>query len=377
MKFAASLLCVCACLAADGPWRIARFDGASAHLADDLRAAAIDHLWAPPGTEPPGLPGITIIREKAQGLADLRPGSGRGPVVLTGGAWPGLRSSIVLDQQKDVGFAAATAEPWITENGWILLCSRGIVPEAQPVLAYDPPRDTLPKIGANALAVAEAAVFGGSYAIAASALAEGSTPRARADRRRTIAQLKFVESHAGWFSGLHYASVAVVADNPGPPAEVMNLLVRRNLPFQAFTRERWPAERPAVLVLVGQTALRAEDRARLDTWRAAGTVVFERGSPPNPSEFAAEVRQVLGDRRPFRLTNGQQVIALLTAGRERVLHLLNYGIDPIQDLRVQLANAATRARLFSPDEPDGKSLDIRQGEVTIPEMGSYCAVLFE
>jgi hypothetical protein len=41
----------------------------------------------------------------------------------------------VLEQQKDVGFAAATAEPWITENDWMLLCARGLAPDAQPVLA--------------------------------------------------------------------------------------------------------------------------------------------------------------------------------------------------------------------------------------------------
>ena len=54
----------------------------------------------------------------------------------------------------------------------------------------------------------------------------------------------------------------------------------------------------------------------------AGTAVFELGSPPDPSSFAAEVRGILGDHRPFRLTNAQQVIASLNSGSERVLHLL-------------------------------------------------------
>jgi hypothetical protein len=245
------------------------------------------------------------------------------------------------------------------------------------VLAYDRPKDLVPRIGAHALAVAEAAVFGGSYAIAASALAEGDTPRSGADRRRTLAQLQFVASHPTWFSGSHDAPVAVLADQLDPAAEVMNLLVRRNLPFQVFSRDRWPAERPAVLVLVGQAPLRGEERMKVDAWRSAGTTVFEQKAAPDPSNFAAEVRQALGDRRPFRLANAQQVIGLLTSGRERVLHLLNYGIDPIQDVRVQLAKPSARAHLFSPEEPNGKPLEIRQGEIAVPEIGAYCAILLD
>jgi hypothetical protein len=93
----------------------------------------------------------------------------------------------VLDQQKDIGFAAATAEPWITENGWMLLCARGIAPDAQLVLAYDPPQDAMHKIGVYARAIAEAAVFGGSYAVPSTALRNDGAARARADWRRTIA----------------------------------------------------------------------------------------------------------------------------------------------------------------------------------------------
>jgi hypothetical protein len=374
MRIAAGLLCLCT-LAAGAPLRIARFDGPSAHLAADLNAVSIDHLWAPPGAESFALPGIQIVRATPIKLREMS--AGGNPVVLTGGQWPGLRSTIVLDQQKDIGFAAPTAEPWITENGWMLLCARGIAPEAQLVLAYDPPKDAMHKIGAYALAIAEAAVFGGSYAVPSTALRNDGAARARADCRRTIAQLKFIADRPAWFSGAHDAPVAVLADNSQPPTETMNLLVRRNLPFQAITRKRWPAERPAVLVLIGQPRLQPAERDKVNAWRSAGTAVRELSSPPDPSNFAAEVRGILGDRRPFRLTNAQQVIGFLTAGGDRVLHLLNYGIDPIQDVRVQLSQPPARATLFSPEEPAGKPLEIRQGEVSIPEMGAYCAVRFE
>jgi hypothetical protein len=94
----------------------------------------------------------------------------------------------------------------------------------------------------------------------------------------------------------------------------------------------------------------------------------------DPSDFAAQVRTALGDHRPFRLTNGQQVIGALTGSPERVLHLLNYGIDPIQDVRVQLADPPARATLFAPGE-EPRVLEIHQGEIAVPEMGTYCALL--
>jgi hypothetical protein len=112
----------------------------------------------------------------------------------------------------------------------MLLYARGCAPDKGVVLAYDPPKDALLKIGANALAIAEAAAFGGSFAVPAAVLAEHASARARADRRRAIAQLKFIADHPGWFSGENEATVGVLAAELAPVREVMNLLVRRNLP---------------------------------------------------------------------------------------------------------------------------------------------------
>ena len=130
-------------------------------------------------------------------------------------------------------------------------------------------------------------------------------------------------------------------------------------------------------MLIGQPPLSAAEQNQVVAWRSAGTAILERKSAPDPSAFAAEVRGALGVRRPFRLTNAQEVIATLSTGTQRVLRVLNYGIDPIQDLRVQLAQAPSRATLFTPDKATGAPLEIRQGEITIPEMGVSCAILLE
>jgi hypothetical protein len=351
---------------------VALYESDGPRLLEDLREAHVDHLLVRPGHEPPD--SLKRALESA-GIAILRarPDS----VVIEDGLWPGLRANIVSDQQRDIGFAAATAEPWVNENGWALLHAHSVAPDKRTILTYNPPKDLALKIGANALAIAEAAVFGGSYAVPASALAESATVRGRADRRRTIAQLKFIVDHPEWFSGDVEATVAVLADTLAPVREVMNLLVRRNLPFRAFTRDHWPMDRPAALVLVGQPPLSASEKAEVLAWRSAGTAILERTSVSDPSAFAAEVRSALGDRRPFRLTNAQEVIAVLSVGKQRVLHLLNYGIDPIQGVGVQLAQQPSRATLFAPEKPAGVALEIHQGEILIPELGVSCAILLE
>jgi hypothetical protein len=79
------------------------------------------------------------------------------------------------------------------------------------------------------------------------------------------------------------------------------------------------------------------------------------------------------------LTNAQQVIATVStvSDGKRVMHLLNYGIDPIQDVRVLYSRPISRATLFVPGEVGGKMLPLKNGEFSIPEMGAYGAVLLE
>ena len=360
------------CCAGEAPFRVTLYEGNSGRLVEDLREAYVDRLLVRPGSE---LSDSLKRALESAGIVILPTGSES--VAIGNCVWPGLRANIVSDQAGDIGFAAATAEPWVNENGWMLLHARGVAPDKRMVLTCRPPKDAAPKIGANALAIAEAAVFGGAYAVPAGALGESATPRGRAGRRSTIAQLKFIADHPEWFSSPIEATVDVLADTLEPIREVMNLLVRRNLPFRVFTRDHWPADRPAALVLIGQPPLRDGEQARVAAWRSAGTAILERRSVPDPSAFAAEVRSALGDRRPFRLTNAQEVIAVLSVGNQRVLHLLNYGIDPIQDVRVQLTQPPSRAKLFAPEKPAGVALEIRQGEIVIPEMGVSCAILLE
>ncbi len=411
----------------------------------------IDHLLVLPGVAVPS--GVRATRVEPVALRDIR--QSRGPLlVIRAGVWPRLRPGIEVEGERDVGFANATAEPWVDSNGWVLRYARAIEPRRPIILVYRPEKGARPRPASAALAIAEAAVFGGAFACPVSMLSDA----------RAMAVRSFVDGHEDWFTAAPEAPVAVLAEKLDPVAEVMNLLVRRNVPFVALTREafaheaftseaftseavsreaftseavsrkavtaegvsregvpgkavpreglsreavtgervtrkaapreavsretvtgegvpreavpgdRSPYKALAVLVSVGQPPLTEAEKSRL-----AGATILERPSAPDPNRLAIETRAALGDRRPFRLANAQQVIASLVTlgGGKRVLHLLNYGIDPIQDVRIRLARPAARAMLFAPGMTSGQPLETRSGEFAVPEMGVYAAVVLE
>ena len=112
------------------------------------------------------------------------------------------------------------------------------------------------------------------------------------------------------------ADIAVVDDGSPPVGEILNLMARRNLLFEAV-----PKEAPDVALNV-----------------RIGSKEFPRKEAQNPEAFALSVRRRLTDeKRSLRLYGSEVVLARLVrdAGRAR-LHLLNYGGRPIDGLRVRL-----------------------------------------
>jgi hypothetical protein len=381
----AMLLSANAIAAGRRPLRTALYDGPADDLLERLKSGKIERLVVLKGVDLPVAvakaireAGIEVVQTEPRMLRIAGESKPAGPVAIHGGKWPGLRAAVVYEQRRDVGFASATVEPWVEASGLVLQYLRGISPASEPILIYAPLGDTA-KIGSAALAVAEAAAFGGSYALPSGKLAKPGGARALADWRLTVAQMKFLAEHADWFEGEPEAAVDVVADTLEPVADVMNLLVRRNLPFRAVSQSDLPERAPAVLVLVGQKPLAGSSRETVDKWKANGTTVIVKASARDPSAFAVEVRDALGERRPFRLTNAQQVIATVRAvsNGKRAMHLLNYGIDPIQDIRVLYSHNISRATLFVPGDTEGKALAMKGGEFSIPEMGAYAVVLLE
>jgi hypothetical protein len=198
---------------------------------------------------------------------------------------PGLRSRAEV--------ASASVRPWVNANGWRFLRKPG-----------DRYWGDVPA-GRAALAAAEAFAYGADAVLAID-------PADLDSAGRMLAFLSSVPD-----SNLPAAAdIAVVDDGSPPVGEILNLMARRNLLFEAV-----PKEDPHVALNV-----------------RIGSKAFPRKEAQNPETFALSVRRTLtDDKRSLRLYGSEVVLARLVrdAGRAR-LHLLNYGGRPIDGLRVRL-----------------------------------------
>jgi hypothetical protein len=137
-----------------------------------------------------------------------------------------------------------------------------------------------------------------------------------------------------------------VVDDPSPlMPEILNLLTRRNLLFQVTSA---PDKSVDLAVKIGSPEFPLE-------WAS------------NPNDFAARVREKLGDdRRLVRLYGTGTVIARLTGDTERArLHLLNFASRRRQPAGDQSIRVRVRGR-YTPTQlaafgaaPGGAPTDLR------------------
>ena len=154
------------------------------------------------------------------------------------------------------------------------------------------------------------------------------------------------------------SDLAVVDDGSAITAEVMNLLARRNLLFQAVQA---PSPRFPINIRIG-------------------TPEYPRQEAADPSAFAQKVRRQLTDeRRSVRVYGSEVVLCRLTADAGRVrLHLINYGGREIEGLRVRLrgryaddeVHVAGAGRLALEDRVVAGDAT----EFTIPRITTYAVV---
>jgi hypothetical protein len=194
------------------------------------------------------------------------------------------------------GVASPTRAPWVNTNGARILRAPG------GKYRYELPE------GKAALAAAEALAYGADAVLQ---IAPADLPAAC----RVLAFPKDVPP-----STLPtLADFGVVDDGTPATAEVMNLLVRRNLLFQPVSA---PQPRfPMTVVL--------------------GTPEYPVAEAANPSALALKIRRRLTDeRRTLRIFGSEVVIGRLTGDGTRArLHLLNYGGREITGLRVRVRGA--------------------------------------
>jgi hypothetical protein len=177
--------------------------------------------------------------------------------------------------------AQATEAPWVTSNGWRFL--RGLAKANYAKLPA----------GAAPLAAAEAFTYG----------VEAILDPDPADIESLGHMLRFLKTQAQPPLPV-IANIAVVDDRSPEMSEALNMLTRRNLLYRVVSAPE--RELPTVRL---------------------GSADFPRESAKNPSEFAARVREKIGDdNRLVRVYGTSTAIVHLTGDRERArLFVLGYG----------------------------------------------------
>jgi hypothetical protein len=231
--------------------------------------------------------------------------------------------------------ASATRSPWVYAHGWEFRRA----PAARWVYEL--------RAGQAALAAAEAFAYGVDALLVID-------PADVADLGRMHAFLAGLPA-----SDLpEVADFGVVDDGTDEVGEVLNLLSRRNLLYQAV-----PAgskQFPLVVQL--------------------GTPEYPTDAASEPSDFALKVRRQLTDaRRSLRLFGSEAVIARLAGDGSRArLHLLNYGGRDIEGLRVRLRGrypaATARVAGHGAVEPTDRVVADGATEFTLPRVTAYAVV---
>ncbi len=317
--------------------------------------------------------------------------------------WPHIRSNWVTKNDEVLQVTGRSAQPWIENNAALLRILRATAAAPAPVLTYawEPitisERDQGPGIDDYLVAIAEAGSFGGDLVLPLHEQFQTDLLAGKPQARAGWNQIRRYMEFYSWNLSSAYepiANIGVVTADPMQWFEVMNLLLRHNLPFQWIAPAALPLRAPHPFTLL--IVLDPPDAARLE-WleafaRQGGTVVLPGGSPgtpgpprrstpregglktdervnyrvgegrvvevmrgiADPNTFALEMRQLLGpDHRVIDIWNG---ITVLTApyqelqGSTVLVTALNYAHDPLP-VQLRVPGEFSLVQYESPEEP--------------------------
>ena len=315
------------------------------------------------GTARPGL--VRQLRGR------LAPRGARVAVVDDRGKWPHIRSNWVTKNRDVLQVTGRSAQPWIENNAALIRIGgqTGVRPGSDrgqtPTLTYRWQPITLsdagegPAVENYLVAIAEAGTFGADLVLPLHERFQSrllsADPRARAEWARIRSYLEFYAwpLHA---RHLPVANIGVVTAAPMLSYEVMNLLLRHNLPFELVP----PAELskrplgPFKLLVVLDTPGAAEAKA-LEAFEAAGGRVHRvTNGVADPNEFALAVRKMVGpEHRALEIWNGITVMAApyqAADGATLVLTAVNYAHQALP-VQIRLPGAYSSVQFESPEEP--------------------------
>ena len=316
------------------------------------------------------------------------------------GKWPHIRTNWVTRNNDVLQVTRSSAQPWIENNAALVRMERAREPRLAPMLTYPWKPVTLSEIDEGPatenylLAIAEAGSFGGDLLLPLHERFQRNLLLGRPQARLAWNEIRrHIEFYAWNLPARHepIANIGVLADAAAQSFEVLNLLLRHNLPFELLRPAGLPSrdlapfrllialdppddsqtKKLAAFARMGGTVVVAGASANPQApWRGAapvlttdervsyrfgeGHVVEAPKGIANPDTFALEVRQLLGrEHRVIDIWNG---ITVLTApyldpdGKSVLVTAVNYAHQP---LPVQMRVRGTFAVVHyeSPDEP--------------------------
>jgi hypothetical protein len=337
------------------------------------------------------------------------------------GLWPGIRRPPTVDGRGDET-ASASREPWVDANGYQVGYLRALHPDRPPVLAYVPDKlgDRNVPYDSLELALIEAWVAGGNYILAMEPHYREALLKKDA---KAVAAWEQLGRTAQWLKEniklFRQPSVPIVTAlvEPGPTAEIANLLYRRNVSpaLAPVTAPPMPDPQKRVAVVAANVKPPAPDVVKKVVAHAeAGSTLIVATSPSqqwwrvpgvkqikveqdreyyalgkgqiiayklliaDPSEFALDVIDIITHkRRAVRTWNAPAVIALATG--ERLMHLINYGSPIDMEVQARVQGHYSKATLLRPDGASIALAPAKRGsmtEVQVPELRRLGVVVF-
>ena len=298
----------------------------------------------------------------------LRAIAGRGTVRIAEdrGKWPHIRTNWVTRNKDVLQVTNRSAQPWLENNGALARIAANRASDGgrvlltytwQPVTVAD--LDQGPRLDNYLVAIAEAGSFGADILLPLHERFEQALLTGAPDPRAEWAEIRSFMRFYAWDVARPrhlLANIAVVTDEPMGAFEVLNLLVRHNLPFVVLPPAQVTADGLAgvdlVLVL---DAVEGEAKQRIQEFGATnqGRVVQLANAPADPNAFALEMRQRLGrERRVVDIWNGITVLVVPYAPTQGgvVLSVVNYAAQPLP-VQLRVRGAFSAVQYEAPGEP--------------------------
>jgi hypothetical protein len=414
---------------------ILRWDGAE-NCAALLEPGGIDAVWLRAGGDAADaacraagaktLPanGIRLLTLEEAGRA--RTGDA---VAIKTGVWPGARSP---RREGDGAFVAgATQRAWVDANGFRIGWLRAVYPECPPVLGYLPDSDAGIKDNqvisreSLELALVDCWCAGGNYILAPDAAFREALLRgdaaAMAAWKRLGRTARWLKEQRALFRQPMVPAITALVDAGEETAEIANLLYRHGASADLVSAARVPPPDPARRAVVVAASLRpmppASQKALLahaaagatvvtDAWDepawwrvpglkperkfedrefytlGSGRIVAYKGVIADPGDFALDVIDLAGARRPVRLWTFSTAIAAVSQARpgaKPVLRVVDYGSRFRSELMVHVAGVFGSATLLRPGISPAPLRVYRRGgntEVVLPGLERVAVVVF-